>query len=119
MLIDEIELVDSPQKLTNWLSRKFVRRVYLVPAFAGLGAPYFDSEPERACGHVERHYQRHIARAALESIAYQNNAVVDAMGAELAELRVDGGPTRSAVLMQFQADILGSVRCSIAQEISA
>ena len=121
-LIDEIELVDSPQEIDELAEQvNSSEGVYLVPAFAGLGAPYFDSEARAALVGMSRGTtKRHIARAALESIAYQNNAVVDAMGAELAELRVDGGPTRSAVLMQFQADILGCpVRCSIAQEISA
>lgn len=121
-LIDEVELVSSPQEIDELAEQvNSSEGVYLVPAFSGLGAPYFDSKARAALVGMNRgSTRRHIARAALESIAYQNHAVVRAMETELSELRVDGGPTRSSVLMQFQADILSCpVRCSIAQEISA
>ena len=86
--------------------------VYLVPAFVGLGAPYWDPRARglligltRGTGLPE------IARATIESIAYQVSDVVEAMaadrGAPLTELRVDGGAARNDDLLQFQADILG------------
>lgn len=84
----------------------------LVPAFAGLGAPYWDSYARGTLVGMTRGTNKaHIARAALESIAYQSADVLQAMqadsGIELAELRVDGGASRNDLLMQFQADILG------------
>jgi glycerol kinase len=121
-LINELELVSSPQEIDELAEGiSSTEGVYLVPAFSGLGAPYFDSDARGAIVGMSRGCtRRHISRAALESIAYQNHAVVEAMGVSIAELRVDGGPTRSTVLMQFQSDLLGCpVRCSIAQEISA
>lgn len=86
--------------------------VYLVPAFTGLGAPYWDSHAEAViCGLNRTSRKAEIVRAGLESIAYQIADVVLAMGAdaklEMKELRVDGGPTRNRYLMQFQSDILG------------
>lgn len=85
--------------------------VYLVPAFAGLGAPYWDSDARGALVGLTRGSGRaHLARAALESIAYQTRDVVDAMNADsgvpLAALRVDGGAAANDFLMQFQADLL-------------
>ena len=86
--------------------------VYLVPAFAGLGAPYWDMYARGAVVGLTRGTTRaHIARAALESTAYRTRDVVDAMisdaGLEVPGLRVDGGGTANELLMQFQADILG------------
>ena len=86
--------------------------VYMVPAFAGLGAPYWKAEARGILTGLTRGTRReHIVRAALESIAYQTRELVEAMeadcGAELEELRVDGGATANNFLMQFQADILG------------
>jgi glycerol kinase len=86
--------------------------VYLVPAFAGLGAPYWDGTARGSLTGLTRGTTgAHIVRAALESIAYQTRDLVEAMeadsGAELTELRVDGGATANNFLMQFQADILG------------
>jgi glycerol kinase len=99
--------------------------VYIVPAFVGLGAPYWDNNARAAITGMSRDTNRsHIARAALESIAYQIKDVTDIMGEgsgiRLGELRVDGGPTRNNFLMQFQSDMLGRpiVRSSI-EEISA
>jgi len=99
--------------------------VYLVPAFVGLGAPYWDNEA-RAClsGMPRNTNKAHIVRAALESIAYQIKDLVSLMedkgGIPLKELRVDGGPTRNKFLMQFQSDILNrEVVCSDIEEISA
>ena len=86
--------------------------VYLVPAFAGLGAPHWDAYARGAIfGLTRGATDAHLARAALESIAYQSAELVRAMEADaritLAELRVDGGATANNLLMQFQADILG------------
>jgi len=87
--------------------------VYLVPAFAGLGAPHWDPYARGTIlGMTRGSSAGHIARAALESIAYQVADLLDAMqadsGIRLAELRVDGGGTRNDLLMQFQADVLGT-----------
>jgi len=86
--------------------------VYVVPAFAGLGAPHWDPHARGAIVGLTRGSSRaHIARAALESIAYQSADVLAAMqkdaGEKLSELRVDGGAAANDLLMQFQADILG------------
>jgi glycerol kinase len=86
--------------------------VYLVPAFTGLGAPYWDPHARGALLGLTRGTSKaHIARAALESIAYQSAELLDAMqkdsGPKLTELRVDGGAAANDLLMQFQADLLG------------
>ena len=86
--------------------------VYLVPAFSGLGAPHWDPYARGALfGLTRGSTAGHIARATLESIAFQTADLLNAMkedtGAPLAELRVDGGATSNDLLMQFQADLLG------------
>jgi glycerol kinase len=86
--------------------------VFVVPAFTGLGAPYWDADARGAIiGLTRGTTKAHIARAALESIAFQSAEVLEAMqkdaGQKLAELRVDGGATANDLLMQFQADLLG------------
>jgi glycerol kinase len=86
--------------------------VYLVPAFVGLGAPYWDERARGAIVGITRGTTRdHIVRAALESIAYQTRDVVECIRADsglaLGVLRVDGGAAQNDFLMQFQADILG------------
>ncbi len=86
--------------------------VFVVPAFTSLGAPHWDARARGAIVGLTRGSSRaHIARAALESIAYQSAEVLRAMqkdaGQALAELRVDGGATANDFLMQFQADLLG------------
>jgi glycerol kinase len=86
--------------------------VYFVPAFVGLGAPYWDMYARGTIVGLTRGATRgHLARATLEAIAYQVRDVVEAMGAEaglkVPLLRVDGGGTANSLLMQFQADILG------------
>ena len=86
--------------------------VYLVPAFAGLGAPHWDAYARGTITGLTRGATRgHIARAALESIAFQSADVLAAMekdaGITLSELRVDGGAAANDLLLQFQADILG------------
>lgn len=86
--------------------------VYFVPAFAGLGAPHWDACARGAIVGLTRGSHRgHIARAALDAIAYQVADVVDAMGADagapIVELRVDGGAAANNLLLQTQADLLG------------
>jgi len=86
--------------------------VYFVPAFAGLGSPHWDPYARGAIlGLTRGSAAAHIARAALESIAFQTADVLRAMeadsGIRLAEMRVDGGAARNDMLMQFQADLLG------------
>ncbi|HRD90761.1 MAG TPA: FGGY-family carbohydrate kinase, partial [Accumulibacter sp.] len=86
--------------------------VYLVPAHTGLGAPYWDPYARGALLGMSRGSNRaHIARAALEAIAFQSAEVLSAMekdaGAHLCELRVDGGAARNDLMLQFQADLLG------------
>jgi glycerol kinase len=86
--------------------------VYVVPAFVGLGAPYWDADARGAIVGLTRGASRaHIVRATLESLAYQSRDVIDAMnqesGVPLRELRVDGGACANDFLMQFQADVLG------------
>ncbi len=85
--------------------------VYVVPAFTGLGAPYWDAYARGTIVGLTRGVNaNHIIRATLESIAYQTRDVLDAMqadsGIELSALRVDGGAVRNNFLMQFQADVL-------------
>lgn len=87
--------------------------VYFVPALTGLGAPYWDQYAKGSLYGISRGTTAaHIARAALEGIAFQTMDIVNAMqkdaGVELAELKVDGGASRNNLLMQFQADILGT-----------
>jgi glycerol kinase len=84
---------------------------YIVPAFSGLFAPHWRSDARGAIVGLTRFVNRgHLARAALEAVAYQTREVVDAMradsGVDLTELRVDGGMVVNATLMQFQADVL-------------
>jgi glycerol kinase len=86
--------------------------VYLVPAFAGLGAPQWDPYARGTIVGITRGTKAaHIARAALESIAYQSMDLLDCMrsdsGIAIGEMRVDGGATVNDALMQFQADVLG------------
>jgi glycerol kinase len=98
--------------------------LYLVPAFAGLGAPYWDmSARGLMIGITAGTGKEHIARATLESIAYQTRDLIQAMnaaGEPISTLRVDGGGTANGFMMQFQADILGiPVELSGMQEMTA
>ena len=86
--------------------------VYIVPAFAGLGAPHWDQYARGSISGITRGTtSAHFARAALESIAYQVADILDVMqqdsGIHIAELRVDGGASANNLLLQFQADLLG------------
>jgi glycerol kinase len=111
-LRDELGIISDAAE-TDALARQIEDNegVYLVPAFAGLGAPYWDMDARGAVIGLTRGAGRpHLARAALEAIAYQSRDIVEAMnrdsGIELTELKVDGGAARNDFLMQFQADLL-------------
>lgn len=111
-LEDNLQLIASPdeaEKLATSVANS--EKVYFIPAFAGLGAPWWHSEVKAAIvGMTFGTGKAHILRAALESIAYQVEDLVEAMttqvGIRLKEMRVDGGPTKNRFLMQFQADCL-------------
>ncbi|HLV36023.1 MAG TPA: glycerol kinase GlpK [Spirillospora sp.] len=112
-LRDELQLVRSAAE-TQALAESIDHTdgVYVVPAFVGLGAPYWDSYARGTIVGLTRGSGRaHLVRATLESIAYQTRDVVDAMkadsGIDLQTLRVDGGAVANDFLMQFQADMLG------------
>ena len=99
--------------------------VYLVPAFVGLGAPYWDPYARGAILGLTRNTKAaHVARAAVESMAYQTRDVLDAMQRDaslaLAHLKVDGGAAANNALLQFQADLLGvPVRRPVVAETTA
>jgi glycerol kinase len=99
--------------------------VYLVPAFVGLGAPHWDAYARGAIFGLTRNTKAaHLARAAVESMAYQTRDVLDVMqrdaGLALAQLKVDGGAAANDVLLQFQADLLGvKVRRPVVPETTA
>ncbi len=125
-LVEDLGLLASPREAeTLAVSVAGTDGVYLVPAFSGLGAPWWDSDARAALTGMTRGTKKaHVVRAAEESIAYQIKDVLDLMAVEtdipLQGLRVDGGPTRDRFLMQFQADMLGcSVTCSAMEEVSA
>ena len=111
-LRDQLGIVKSSSEVEEKIKGlKDTAGVYFVPAFAGLGAPYWDSEARGLiCGLTRGANATHIIRAALESIAYQTRDVFDIMKKELGEnikeLKVDGGASKNNFLMQFQSDIL-------------
>lgn len=125
-LVNDIGLLSDPESSEEIaLSVPDNNGVYLVPAFVGMGAPYWDNDARAVITGMPRSTKKsHIVRAALEAIAYQVKDLVDLMttgsGVDLVELRVDGGPTKNIFLMQFQADMLNASinRCDIA-EVSA
>ena len=125
-LRDELRLFDEAPDADYFASKvDDTAGVYIVPAFTGLGAPYWDMYARGAIVGLTRGANRnHIIRAAQESIAYQTKDVLDAMiadtGLEIQELRVDGGASRSDFLMQFQSDIMGrSLRRPMIRETTA
>jgi glycerol kinase len=125
-LVEDLALIASAKEAGSLaLSVPDAEGVYLVPAFVGLGAPYWDSGARASITGMTRGTKKaHVVRAAEESIAYQIKDILDLMvsesGADLRELRVDGGPTKDAFLMQFQADILDiPVARSAVEELSA
>ncbi len=111
-LKNDLKLIeDASQTEALAFSANSLDRTYLVPAFSGLGAPYWRSEAKAIiCGMSRLTGQAEIVKAALESIAYQISDIVHLMSEEagigVKELRVDGGPTKNLYLMQFQSDIL-------------
>ncbi len=113
-LRDELRLIDSaPASEEAALRVKDTAGCYVVPAFTGLGAPYWDQYARGIIVGLTRGVNReHIIRAALESLAYQTNDVIGAMEADsgipLRDLKVDGGASANNFIMQFQADITGS-----------
>lgn len=112
-LANELHLIDSPSEIEGLATSVTGNAgVYFVPAFAGLGAPWWKSDVRAQISGLTLGTGRaHVCRAALESIAYQVTDLVNAMtvraGIALKELRVDGGPTKNRFLMHFQADLLG------------
>ena len=112
-LRDELKLMDNAAASEAMaLSVKDSAGVYVVPAFVGLGAPYWDPYARGSIFGLTRGAgKNHLVRATLESLAYQCNDLLAAMasdlGRELTDLRVDGGACANNFLMQFQADILG------------
>lgn len=111
-LRDELKIVSSAEECSKLAgSVPDAGGMYMVPAFAGLGAPHWDPYARGACFGMTRGTNRaHFCRAALEAIAYQSADLAECMvkdsGIEIKELRVDGGASRSTPLMQFQADLL-------------
>ena len=111
-LRDELKLIpDSKSSEKYALSVKDTNGVYIVPAFVGLGAPYWDSDARGTIiGLTRGANKNHLIRASLESIAYQVEDVIDAMqkdlGIKINTLKVDGGASQNNFLMQFQSDIL-------------
>ncbi len=125
-LVEKLELADSFNQMeTLATSVKDNDGVYLVPAFTGLGAPWWEPEAKAAIWGMTLNTGRaHVLRAGLESIAYQVKDLIDMMtrqaGIELKALRVDGGPTKNRFLMQFQSDMLqAAINRSEIEEASA
>jgi glycerol kinase len=113
-LRDGLRMIKDAPESEQYAERfKSTYGVYLVPAFVGLGTPYWDSEARGAIFWLTRGTEKeHFIRATLESLAYQTKDVITAMeadsGIELKKLRVDGGAVNNNFLMQFQSDILGT-----------
>lgn len=113
-LRDELKLINDAADSEYYATKvEDTNGVYVVPAFAGLGAPYWDMYARGTIVGLTRGANRnHLIRATLESIAYQTRDVLQAMqedsGIKLSTLKVDGGATKNDFLMQFQSDILGA-----------
>ncbi len=113
-LRDSLHIIDQ-SKDSEYFAAKALgsNEVYVVPAFAGLGAPYWDMYARGAIFGLTRDTGKdHLIKATLESLAYQTKDILNAMqddaGLKLASLKVDGGACANNILMQFQADILGT-----------
>lgn len=124
-LKDDLELITSPGETEALaLAANPKDKTYLIPAFTGLSAPYWDSEAAGIISGMTRTTKRaEIVRAGLDCIAYQITDVIEAMSEEsgiaIGELRVDGGPTRNRYLMQFQSDMAHvTVQVPSAEELS-
>ncbi|MBC5637710.1 glycerol kinase GlpK [Ornithinibacillus sp. BX22] len=125
-LRDGLRIIKNAPESEDYASKvESTDGVYLVPAFVGLGTPYWDSDARGAVFGLTRGTSKeHFIRATLESLAYQTRDVLDAMiadsGIELKTLRVDGGAVKNDFLMQFQSDILGvPVDRPVVQETTA
>lgn len=124
-LCQDLKLIDSAGE-TEALARTAAEddRTYLVPAFTGLGAPYWEAQATGILTGMTRLTKKaEIVRAALDSIAYQIADIVEVMkkdsGISIRELRVDGGPTKNGYLMEFQSDILNMpVQVPVTEELS-
>ena len=112
-LQDGLHLIESVDEAEHYASQVASSEgVYVVPAFVGLGTPYWDSDARGAVfGLTRGSTKAHLIRATLESLAYQSKDVLGAMeedsGLTLKAMRVDGGAARNSLLMQFQSDLLG------------
>ncbi|MCF7791989.1 MAG: glycerol kinase GlpK [Victivallales bacterium] len=110
---DQLHMIEDAEETEKMaLSVENTGGVYLVPAFVGLGAPYWDSRARGAIfGLTRGSSDAHIVRAALESIAYLSRDLIEALqqdfGKRISSLKVDGGASKNKFLMQFQSDILG------------
>ncbi|MFC4023825.1 glycerol kinase GlpK [Oceanobacillus longus] len=125
-LRDGLKIIESSPQSEDFATKvNSTDGVYMVPAFVGLGTPYWDSDARGAVfGLTRGTTKNHFIRATLESLAYQTKDVLDAMiadsGIELKTLRVDGGAVKNDFLMQFQSDILGvPVERPVVQETTA
>lgn len=111
-LVDDVEMIASAEESSEYATKANMEdETYIVPAFSGLGAPYWDSEARATICNMSRATGKaEIVRAAVECIAYQIADVINAMqvtaGINGESLRVDGGATKNEYLMQFQSDIL-------------
>ena len=125
-MADQLKLVNHPREMEKEaVTVDSTEGVYVVPAFAGLGAPWWKPDAKAAIvGMTFATTRVHVLRAALESIAYQVSDLVGVMekatGGKLNEICADGGPTKNQFLMQFQADLLGTpVVCTEVEDASA
>jgi len=125
-MADQLKLVNHPREMEKEaVAVDSTVGVYVVPAFAGLGAPWWKPDAKAAIvGMTFATTRAHVLRAALESIAYQVSDLVGVMekatGGKLNEICADGGPTKNQFLMQFQADLLGTpVVCTEVEDASA
>ena len=125
-MCDQLKLIKSPALMEAEATQVNDNGgVYIVPAFAGMGAPWW--KPGAKAGIVGMTFattRAHLVRAALESIAYQIKDLIDVMaqatGGHLKEICADGGPTKNAFLMQYQADLLATpVVCTEVEDASA
>lgn len=124
-LVDDLGLLESVKEVEDLAKKaKDIEGLYLVPAFSGLGAPYWNSNARGLITGLDRRCSKaEIARAAEQAIAYQIADIVFLMneqsGHPIQTISVDGGPTKDTYLMQFQADILQSpVKVSAIEELS-
>lgn len=124
-LKDDLKMIESPGETQRYAEEAMAKdKVYLVPAFSGLGAPYWDSRAAATItGMTRTTGKAEIVRAGVECIAYQIADIIFAMsedaGMKVTELRVDGGPTRNTYLMQFQSDIAqATVQVPDSEELS-